>query len=63
MTLRFLAAEAILSIQADSIEAYGGSHGLREPCLLHCALDRAENRYFTTPARPWPVSPRLSGWA
>ena len=49
MNLRFLTVEAIQKIQADSIETYGGSHGLREPGLLQSALDRAENRYFYEP--------------
>lgn len=58
MNLRFLTAEAIQKIQADSIETYGGSHGLREPGLLQSALDRAENRYFYEPTLPWQASPR-----
>jgi death-on-curing protein len=49
MTPRFLSVEAVCRIQKDSIEVYGGAHGLRDEGLLRSALDRAENRYYYDP--------------
>ena len=49
MTPRFLSVEAVCRIQKDSIEVYGGAHGLRDENLLRSALDRAENRYYYEP--------------
>ena len=62
MTPRFLTAEAVQKIQADSINTYGGAHGLRDAGLLQSALDRAENRYFYQPdASIASLAPAL-GW-
>jgi death-on-curing protein len=59
---RFLTVEAIQKIQADSIETYGGSHGLREPGLLKSALDRAENRFFFEPDSSMASLAASLGW-
>lgn len=40
----FLDVAAILTIQADLIDVYGGSHGLRDPGLLESAVMRAQNK-------------------
>jgi death-on-curing protein len=49
MTPRFLSMEAVKRMQSDSIDTYGGSHGLRDEGLLESALDRAQNRYLYEP--------------
>jgi death-on-curing protein len=40
----FLDVAAIEAIQADLIDTYGGSHGLRDAGLLESAVMRAENK-------------------
>jgi death-on-curing protein len=40
----FLDVAAVIAIQADMIEQYGGSHGLRDAGLLSSAVHRAENK-------------------
>jgi death on curing protein len=42
VTWRFLDVERIIEIQAQLIDDYGGSHGLRDAGLLESALARAE---------------------
>ena len=44
MTWAFLTVAAIKNTQADLIEKYGGSHGLRDAGLLESAVLRAENK-------------------
>jgi hypothetical protein len=39
----FLGVAGIKAVQADEIETYGGSHGLRDAGLLESAVMRAEN--------------------
>jgi death on curing protein len=34
----FLSQDEVLALHADQIDRYGGSHGLRDPGLLHSAL-------------------------
>ena len=62
MTPRFLGMEAIQKIQADSINTYGGAHGLRDENLLKSALDRAENRYFYEPNSSIPALAAALSW-
>jgi len=40
----FLDVAGIKAVQADLIEQYGGSHGLRDSGLLESAVMRAENK-------------------
>jgi len=40
----FLGVAGIKAVQADEIETYGGSHGLRDAGLLESAVMRAENK-------------------
>jgi prophage maintenance system killer protein len=51
----FLDVAAIQAIQADMIEVYGGSHGLRDPGLLESAVMRAENKVNFDPAATVPA--------
>jgi death on curing protein len=41
---KFLSVAAVQAVQADLIEVYGGSHGLRDLGLLESAVARAENK-------------------
>jgi len=43
----FLTLADILTIHADQIEAYGGTHGVRDPGLLEAALYRAQTGYYS----------------
>jgi death-on-curing protein len=40
----FLGVAGVKAIQADQIDTYGGSHGLRDEGLLASAVMRAENK-------------------
>ncbi len=44
-----LDVEAIKKVQADLIDQYGGSHGLRDAGLLESAVQRAENKIYFQP--------------
>jgi death-on-curing protein len=44
VTWVFLDVESIKRVQADLIDTYGGSHGLRDAGLLESAVMRAENK-------------------
>lgn len=44
MIWRFLDVELVKAIQAELIDKYGGSHGLRDAGLLESAVLRAENK-------------------
>ena len=44
MTWVFLGVAGVKAIQADQIDKYGGSHGLRDEGLLASAVMRAENK-------------------
>jgi death-on-curing protein len=39
MELRFLTLSEVLELHATRIERYGGSFGVRDPCLLQSALE------------------------
>jgi death-on-curing protein len=42
----YVTTAEILAIQADQIDRYGGSHGLRDPGLLEAALYRPQTGYY-----------------
>jgi death-on-curing protein len=44
VTWVFLGVAGVKAIQADQIDTYGGSHGLRDEGLLASAVMRAENK-------------------
>lgn len=46
MPLLFLRKQEVLDIHAQMIEAFGGTHGLRDEGALECALAAAENREY-----------------
>jgi death-on-curing protein len=45
----FLSIELVEALQAEMIERYGGSHGLRDRGLLESAVARAENLAHYSP--------------
>lgn len=62
MTLRFLSVEAIESLHTQTIERFGGSHGLRDRGLLESAVARAENlAYYNAEASVGELAATL-GW-
>jgi death-on-curing protein len=42
----YLSMSEVLTIHADLIERYGGSHGVRDPGLLRVALFRPQTGYY-----------------
>jgi death-on-curing protein len=42
----YLTVAEVLTMHADQIERYGGSHGIRDPGLLEAALFRAQTGYY-----------------
>jgi death-on-curing protein len=42
----YLTRPEILAIQADQIDRYGGSHGVRDPGQLEAALFRPQSGYY-----------------
>lgn len=49
MTLRFLQVDLIEAYHRQTIDAYGGSHGLRDRNLLESAAKRPENLQYYRP--------------
>src|SRR6266853_1179973 len=43
----YLTVAEVLSMHADLIERYGGSHGIRDPGLLEAALYRPQTGYYS----------------
>ncbi len=50
MRFIFLDVAVVRAVQADLIDMYGGSHGLRDAGLLESAVLRAENKAAYDPA-------------
>ena len=42
----YLTVAEVLTMHADQIERYGGSHGVRDPGLLEAALYRPQTGYY-----------------
>ncbi|SNS32427.1 death on curing protein [Granulicella rosea] len=62
MIWRFLTVENIIALQAEQIDLYGGSHGLRDFGLLESAVSRAKNKVNYEPDATVPQVAASLSW-